>query len=216
MFSDQYFFPFCRGGFSSSSFHPLEHRNPRFSSALWLILVSPAALTLMMPYHQIQPHDPLPQAILHSLWLPARCHWLSAPSVLLYPGVSAMVFSCLLSDAQISQPLELVREDRETPYPKPTREQKRSVLLLHILACFHSPLPDSIVHVQNACFDTRWQRRAPFPGTYSDPWRTDTRVVAIMSARNLTGKKKNLKPIALTYIFPAVSHSFLTLFVPSF
>ncbi|XP_040108017.1 cationic amino acid transporter 3-like [Oryx dammah] len=31
-----------------------------------------AALTLMVPYHQIQPHDPLPQAILHSLWLPAR------------------------------------------------------------------------------------------------------------------------------------------------
>ncbi|XP_043293043.1 cationic amino acid transporter 3-like [Cervus canadensis] len=31
-----------------------------------------AALTLMVPYHLIQPHDPLPQAILHSWWLPAR------------------------------------------------------------------------------------------------------------------------------------------------
>ncbi|KAG5201144.1 hypothetical protein JEQ12_005678 [Ovis aries] len=30
------------------------------------------ALTLMVPYYQIQPHNPLPQAILHSLWLPAR------------------------------------------------------------------------------------------------------------------------------------------------
>ncbi|XP_065776847.1 cationic amino acid transporter 3-like [Muntiacus reevesi] len=31
-----------------------------------------AALTLMVPYYLIQPHDPLPQAILHSGWLPAR------------------------------------------------------------------------------------------------------------------------------------------------
>uniref|UniRef100_A0A8C6E5Y5 Cationic amino acid transporter C-terminal domain-containing protein n=1 Tax=Moschus moschiferus TaxID=68415 RepID=A0A8C6E5Y5_MOSMO len=31
-----------------------------------------AAFTLMVPYHQIQPHDPLPQAVLHSWWLPAR------------------------------------------------------------------------------------------------------------------------------------------------
>ncbi|XP_043293044.1 cationic amino acid transporter 3-like [Cervus canadensis] len=31
-----------------------------------------AALTLMVPYHQIQPHNLLPQAILHSWWLPAR------------------------------------------------------------------------------------------------------------------------------------------------
>ncbi|XP_010830982.1 PREDICTED: cationic amino acid transporter 3-like [Bison bison bison] len=29
------------------------------------------ALTLMVPYYLIQPHNPLPQAILHSLWLPA-------------------------------------------------------------------------------------------------------------------------------------------------
>ncbi|DAA19409.1 TPA: solute carrier family 7 (cationic amino acid transporter, y+ system), member 3-like [Bos taurus] len=31
-----------------------------------------AAFTLVVPYHQIQPHDPLPQIILHSWWLPAR------------------------------------------------------------------------------------------------------------------------------------------------
>ncbi|XP_052511783.1 cationic amino acid transporter 3-like [Budorcas taxicolor] len=31
-----------------------------------------AAFTLVVPYHQIQPHDPLPQTILHSWWLPAR------------------------------------------------------------------------------------------------------------------------------------------------
>ncbi|XP_055408390.1 cationic amino acid transporter 3-like [Bubalus kerabau] len=30
-----------------------------------------AALTLMVPYYLIQPHNPFPQAILHSLWLPA-------------------------------------------------------------------------------------------------------------------------------------------------
>ncbi|ELR45581.1 hypothetical protein M91_20596, partial [Bos mutus] len=29
------------------------------------------ALTLMVPYYLIQPHNPFPQAILHSLWLPA-------------------------------------------------------------------------------------------------------------------------------------------------
>ncbi|XP_065775541.1 cationic amino acid transporter 3-like [Muntiacus reevesi] len=31
-----------------------------------------AAFTLVVPYHQIQPHDPLPQIILRSWWLPAR------------------------------------------------------------------------------------------------------------------------------------------------
>ncbi|XP_070307674.1 cationic amino acid transporter 3-like [Odocoileus virginianus] len=31
-----------------------------------------AAFTLVVPYHQIQPHDPLPQIILHSWWLPTR------------------------------------------------------------------------------------------------------------------------------------------------
>ena len=45
---------------------------------------------------------------------------------------------------------------------------------------------------------------------------TGTRIVAIMSAGNLTGKKKKIETHALTYIFPAVSHSLPTLFVPSF
>ncbi|XP_061245176.1 cationic amino acid transporter 3-like [Bos javanicus] len=31
-----------------------------------------AALTLIVPYYQIQPHDLLPQSVLHSWWLPAR------------------------------------------------------------------------------------------------------------------------------------------------
>ncbi|XP_027370290.1 cationic amino acid transporter 3-like [Bos indicus x Bos taurus] len=60
----------------------VEAINPR-RSIPWSIMITificflaysgvSAALTLMVPYHQIQPHDPLPQAILHSWWLPAR------------------------------------------------------------------------------------------------------------------------------------------------
>ena len=52
--------------------------------------------------------------------------------------VSAMVFS--LSTVRYSDipTLRIGREDRETAYPKPTREQTfRSVLLLHVLTCFH-------------------------------------------------------------------------------
>ncbi|XP_027391881.1 cationic amino acid transporter 3-like [Bos indicus x Bos taurus] len=59
-----------------------EAINPR-RSIPWSIMITificflaysgvSAALTLMVPYHQIQPHDPLPQAILYSWWLPAR------------------------------------------------------------------------------------------------------------------------------------------------
>nr|CAI9697911.1 unnamed protein product [Rangifer tarandus platyrhynchus] len=113
-----------------------------------------AALTLMVPYYLIQPHDPLPQAILHSGWLPAR-YFVTIGTL------CALI--CRLYSAVFRMPslIYTMAEDG---------------LLFRVLTRIH-------VH-------------------------TGTRVVATMSAANLTGlKKKKIETHTLTHIFPAVSHS---------
>ncbi|XP_024834632.2 cationic amino acid transporter 3-like [Bos taurus] len=73
---------YCFFGVTAVATKGGEAINPR-RSIPWSIMITificflaysgvSAALTLMVPYHQIQPHDPLPQAILYSWWLPAR------------------------------------------------------------------------------------------------------------------------------------------------
>nr|XP_014337801.1 PREDICTED: cationic amino acid transporter 3-like [Bos mutus] len=83
-------------GFESFiSFHPAgkEARNPQRSIPLSMVISTficfltyfglSAALTLMVPYYQIHPYSPLPQAFLHVGWDPARY-------------IMAVVFLCAL------------------------------------------------------------------------------------------------------------------------
>ena len=73
-----------------------------------------ATLTLMVPYYQIQPDSPFPQAFVHVGWGPAR--YVVAVGILcflLYRSVSRPSLH-ELSDAQVFQPLGL-RDKRERP-----------------------------------------------------------------------------------------------------
>ena len=71
-----------------------------------------ATLTLMVPYYQIQPDSPFPQAFLHVGWGPAR--YVVAVGVLcaLTSRSVSQVSPRLLSDAHAPQPLGL-RDKRE-------------------------------------------------------------------------------------------------------
>ncbi|OWK15787.1 hypothetical protein Celaphus_00004848, partial [Cervus elaphus hippelaphus] len=72
-----------------------------------------AALTLMVPYYQIYPYSPLPQAFLQVGWDPAA--YVMAVVLLctlLYRSVSW--FPHLLSDSQVSQPLGLRVNRKDT------------------------------------------------------------------------------------------------------
>ena len=71
-----------------------------------------AALTLMVPYYQINHYSPLPEAFLHVGWGPAR--YVVAVGVLcaLTSRSVSQVSPRLLSDAHAPQPLGL-RDKRE-------------------------------------------------------------------------------------------------------
>ena len=74
-----------------------------------------ATLTLMVPYYQIEPDSPFPQAFLHVGWGPAG--YVVAVGILcflLYRSVSRLSFH-ELSDAQVFQPLAL-RDEREKSF----------------------------------------------------------------------------------------------------
>ena len=63
------------------------------------------ALTLMVPYYQIQPENPLPQAHLNGWWVPAK-YVVAVGTLCALTSRSVSWFSpCLLSDAWLSQPL---------------------------------------------------------------------------------------------------------------
>ena len=153
------------------------------------------ALTLMVPYYQIQPHNPLPQAILHSLWLPAR-YFVIIGTLCALISRSVLWFSpCLLSDAQISQPLEL--EEKTERHLTPSRQESRSPGL----SCFSTSLHVSIL--SSRLYSSMFRMPALIYAMAEDGLlfrvltrthvRTDTHVVAIMSAGNLTGKKRKKK-----------------------
>ena len=151
-----------------------------------------AALTLMVPYHQIQPHDPLPQAILHSWWLPAR-YFVAIGTLCALISRSVPWFSpCLLSDAQLSQALELV--ERTERHLTPSQYESRSPGL----SCFSTSLHVSIF--SSRLYSSMF-RMPPLIYMMAEDGllfrvltrihvHTGTRVVAIMSAGNLTGEKK--------------------------
>ena len=129
--------------------------NPRHSIP-WSIMITificflayssvSAALTLMVPYYLIQPHDLLPQSVLHSWWLPAR-YFVTIGTLCDLISRSVPWFSpCLLSDTQISQPLGLVvKTGRHLTL---SRQESRSLSLSASPRpyMFPSSLPDSIV-----------------------------------------------------------------------
>ena len=73
-----------------------------------------AALTLMVPYYQIYPYSPLPQAFLQVGWDPAA--YVMAVVLLctlLYRSVS-WFSPCLPSDAQVPKPLALRDKMKDT------------------------------------------------------------------------------------------------------
>ncbi|XP_027391882.1 cationic amino acid transporter 3-like, partial [Bos indicus x Bos taurus] len=110
----------------------VEAINPR-RSIPWSIMITificflaysgvSAALTLMVPYHQIQPHDPLPQAILHRLMallftFTNLVDLVSVGTLLVY---SLVAFSILVLRYQPDQNLsknENTEEEIEMPVP---------------------------------------------------------------------------------------------------
>ena len=147
------------------------------------------ALTLMVPYYQIQPHNPLPQAILHSLWLPARYFVIIGTLCALISRSVPWFSPCLLSDTQISQPLGLVEKTERHLTPS-QQESRRSGL-----SCFSTSLHVSIF---SSRLHSAVSRMPPLIYTMAEDGllfrvltrthvRTGIRVVAMMSAANLTG-----------------------------
>ena len=199
------FIPVCLLTLYSTHLAGKEAQDPRHSIPLGIVITIfigflayfgvSAALTLMVPYHQIQPHDPLPQAILHSLWLPAR-YFVAVGTLCALISRSVLWFSpCLLSDAQISQPLEL--EEKTERHLTPSRQESRSPGL----SCFSTSLHVSIL--SSRLYSSMFRMPALIYAMAEDGLlfrvltrthvRTDTHVVAIMSAGNLTGKKRKKK-----------------------
>ena len=86
-----------------------------------------AALTLMVPYYQIQLESPLPQAFLHIGWGPAR-YAVAVGALCALTSRSVSWFSPHpLSDAQVSQPLGL--RDKWEGFLAPCRLWSRSCCL---------------------------------------------------------------------------------------
>ena len=123
-----------------------------------------ATLTLMVPYYQIQPDSPFPQAFLHVGWGPAR--YVVAVGILcflLYRSVSR-VSLCELSDAQVFQPLGL-RDERQTRGPEPWSPASQ-----HPHLCSHRAFQTAELLVPRASGDPGNGRGwAPFPRTCPDP-----------------------------------------------
>ena len=124
-----------------------------------------AALTLIVPYYQIQPHDLLPQSVLHSWWLPAR-YFVTIGTLCDLISRSVPWFSpCLLSDTQISQPLELVVKTGRHLTLSQQESRSPSLSASPHPYMFPSSLPDSMVPCSECLFwSTRWHRTGSFSG----------------------------------------------------
>ena len=143
----------------------------------------------MVPYYLIQPHDPLPQDILHSGWLPAR-YFVAIGTLCSLICRSVPWFShCLLSHAQISQPLGLVEKTER--HLIPSRQESRSPGLscfsttIHV-SIFSSRLYSAVFRMPSLIY-TMAEDGLLFRVLTRIHVRTGTRVVATLSAANLTG-----------------------------
>lgn len=77
-----------------------------------------AALTLMIPYYQIHPSSPLPQAFLHVGWAPAR-YTVAAGTLCALSSRSASAFSPRGIKFSGIPALGIERQEGETPDPMP-------------------------------------------------------------------------------------------------
>ena len=122
------------------------------------------ALTLMVPYYQIQPKSPLPQAFLHVGWGPAR-YFVAIGTLCALTSRSVLWFSThLLSDARVSQPLGL--RDKRERHLTPCRPGRGCPGLSCFSMSSHMspfPLPASWVPCSPCLgWSTQWQRMGSF------------------------------------------------------